>query len=116
MPVELTEEEGYVILLAKLNEIDKFQSLDVFREVMRISQNGGKDEDPIDDSIDASFQFDGDFEQVVDGLVDKGLLELSNGSYKLSSDGIVAWRHNSELVSIDDLNVMRVSKRLYNER
>lgn len=112
MDYDLNEQEQYVLLLARLNQSDEFDSLDKFREVMELAQQGGKSGDPIDTKISAGFSFNGDFESTVDGLVDKGLLNLSGGSYEISADGHQAYRHERG-VPIDDLNALKIAKRLY---
>jgi hypothetical protein len=81
---------------------------------MKLAQQGGNTDDPISTRVSTSFQFNGDFETVVSDLVDKDLISVSNGEYKLSEEGLHMWRHNSDVVNTDEFRTLSLSKSLYN--
>lgn len=110
----VTEDELRVLLLAKLNHNNEFGSMDAFRKVMKKAQVGGESGDPIETDVSTDFKFNGDFESVVGDLVDRGLVNVSGGSYSISGEGMDVWRHNQEDVPMDEFKAIKMSKSLYN--
>jgi len=103
-----------VLRLAEVNRRKDIPSMAAYVEMMEMASNGCESVTGVSVvPVGVSFDFDGDFESVVDSLVDDGRLVRRGRKISISNVGVDFCSDNSGVISTDEVETLEAAKTLY---